>query len=145
MGDGVTFTNVLPIITKLKDLITGPVTALVPLATIALDEPINFVFSDLPMVNVYPLTEAFVFDESTSREDKKHLSVRVELRLAGAPASSLCTPIMNAICTAIRANPRLDGLATYVELQGLQWANDSTSSGSVSGMSLDLDVQYFTA
>jgi hypothetical protein len=145
VGDGVSFTNVLPIITKIKDLITGPVTALIPLVTISTDEPINYVFSDLPMLNVYPIKEDFVFDESTNSEDKKHLAVRIELRLAGAPASSLCTPIMNAICAAIKANKRLDGLAVYVELQGLQWANDSTSSGAVSGMSLDLEIQYFTS
>ena len=139
------FTNVQPILAKLKALITTPVTALLPLVTISTDEPLNFVTSDLPLLNIYPIKEDFIFDESTSGEDKKHLSIRIEIRMAGAPSSTLCTPVMNAICAAIRANLRLDGLVVYTELQTLQWANDSTSSGSLSGMSLDLEVQYFVS
>lgn len=139
------FTNAPAILAKVKAILIGPITALVPTISVSTDEPVNFVFSDLPLLNIYPVKEDFIFDESTNNEDKKHLSLRVELRMACSSASAVCTPMMDAICIALKANRRLDGLAVYTELQGLQWANESTSSGSVGGMSLDIEVQYFVS
>lgn len=139
------YTNALGIIEKLRDLLRTPVLAQTPTMTLNLDEPINLVFSDLPMLSTYPVREDFVLEESTNNQNKKHLTVRIEVRVKGGPSSSICTPLINTIADTIRANPRLDGLATYVEIQSIQWASDTTSSGIVSGAALDVMVQYLIA
>ena len=139
-----TYTNALAIIETIRDLITAPVTALYPDITLNLDEPINLVYSDLPSISVYPLREDFQYEESFGSSDKKHLAVRVELRMKGGPASTVCTPVVNAIAAAIKADVRLGGLATYVELQSIQWGNDTTGSGAVCGAAVDIQVQYLS-
>ena len=139
------YTNALAIVQKISDLINAPVKALVPTMSFNLDEPINPVFSDLPLVSTYPIREDFVYDESTNGSDKKSLSIRIEFRMKGGPASTVCTPIVNAIAAALKASPRLDGLAIYVELQSIQWANDTTGSGNVCGAAIDVQVFYFAA
>ena len=138
------FTNALAIAQELKTIITAPALAVVPGMTFNLDEPVNLVWDDLPVVSTYPVSEEYNYDESTGASDKKHLRLRIEVRVKSGPASVVCTPVVNAVCAAIKANRSLNGLAQYVELQTIQWANDNTGSGVVSGAAVDVLVQYFT-
>ena len=131
------FTNSTAILTQIQtDLTTANLGI-----TINLDEPLELVYDDLPSISIYPLREEFIYDGSYN-QDKKQLAVRVELRMKGSPASSICTPIMNTIASAIKADRTLNGLADYVELQSLQWANDITEKGYVCASSLDLQIDY---
>lgn len=139
------FTDALSVAQAIKTKITAPVTALVSTMSFNLDEPINLVYSDLPMVSTYPVREDYNYEESTTTHHKKHLTLRVEIRMAGGPASSTCTPVVNAISDAILGDRTLGGLAQYVELQSIQWANDNTGSGVVSGAAVDILVQYFVS
>jgi hypothetical protein len=133
------FTNSLAIINQIKTDLTSALT--VPNLTINLDEPLDLVYSDLPTLSIYPLKEDFVFSDSFT-QDKKQLFIRIELRMVSGPASTICTPVINDISTAIKADRTLGNLADYVELQSIQWANDKTESGYVCGASLDLQVDY---
>ena len=135
------FTNALAIITHIKaDLAAIP--TLPDGININLDEPITLVYEDLPSLSVYPLREEYLAEDSFQSESKKRLLVRVELRLKGSPASTLCTPVINLICDAIRADRTLGGNVDYVEIQSIQWANDIAKEGYVCGASIDLQIDY---
>jgi hypothetical protein len=136
------FTNALNILDYIKTLVANNVAP--GITNVYLDEPLDLVYSDLPLIAIYPIKEDFVYDSSTNTEDKKQLSIRIEIRLPGGPASSTCTPVLNTIATAIKADKWLGGLSDYTELQTIQWANDTTSNGKVSGASLDIQVNYLT-
>lgn len=133
------FTNATEILTQLKTLIDGTALGI----TVNLDEPLELVYDDLPSISIYPLREEFIYDGSYN-QDKKQLAIRIELRMKGSPASTYCTPAINTIATALKADRTLAGLADYVELQSLQWANDITEKGYVCAASLDLQVDYLT-
>ena len=135
------FSAAVQILEQIVADLTAPVTTLLPKVTITLDEPLTLVYTDLPSVSIYPMREEFLYDESFS-DDKKQLSVRIEIRCTKGPASTVCAPIIEAIVTAIKADRTLGGTAQYVEPQTIQWANDITSSGAVCGASLDLQVNY---
>jgi len=130
------FTNCQAILNQIQ----SDLQAAIPAIPVFIDEPLNLVYADLPNIALYPVREDFVYDESFQSEDKKRLIIRVELRMAGGPASSLCSPIINTIAAAIRADRTLAGMAMYVELQGVEWANDTVSQGKVCGASLDIQV-----
>jgi hypothetical protein len=133
------FTNAPAILTYLKTLIETNVTN--PSFNVNLDEPIELVYEDLPSIAIYPIREDFNYDESFS-QDKKNLSLRIEIRMKGSPASTIATPIVNQISTLIKADRTFAGLAEYVEIQSLQWANDRSEKGLVCGAALDLQVNY---
>lgn len=135
------FTNSSVILEQLKNQITASVINLLPTASIALDEPLDLVYDNLPEVCIYPMTEQFVYEESFS-QDKKLLNLSIEIRMKSSPASSVCTPVVNAICDAIKADLHLAGLADYVELQTIQWANDKTTEGQVCGAAISVAVSY---
>lgn len=135
------FTIVQEIIAQVIADITGPVQALIPGIAIHEDEPLELNYPDLPMVAVYPYKEDYIYEESFE-QGKKRLALRVEVRLKGSPASSVASPVINTIVSALQADPWLGGLATYVEHQSIQWANAKTSSGLACGASLDIQVDY---
>ena len=108
---------------------------------INLDEPLELVYDDLPSISIYPVREEFIYDGSYN-QDKKQLAIRIELRMKGSPASTYCSPVINTIASTIKADRLLGGLADYVELQSIQWANDITEKGYVCAASLDLTVDY---
>ena len=137
------YTKCLDIINRIKTTITAPVIAQVPTMEIVIDEPVNLVFSELPNIAIYPMTEQFIYAESFNQNDRKQLMVRVELRMKGGPSSQVCTPVVNTICAAIKADRTLGGLVTYVEIQMIQWANEQTGSGVLSGSAIDIQVNYF--
>lgn len=133
------FTNSTAILTKIKSILDAGVT--LQNVNISLDEPLNLIYSDLPAISIYPIREDFIYEESYN-QDKKHLSVRIELRMKNGPASNTCSPVINQIAGLLKSNRTLDGLADYVELQSIQWANEQIEQGIVSGASLDIQVQY---
>ena len=135
------YSNAVAIIARLRSTLTAPVQALVPAMTLNLDEPLSLVYSDLPALAIYPIKEDLLPDESFT-QDKKALSLRIELRMKSGPASTVCTPVINAACAAIKADRTLGGLADCVEIQSLQWANDNSESGVICGASIDLVVNY---
>lgn len=135
------YTNAVAILNQIKSILTTSV--VITDLTISLDEPLDLIYSDLPSIAIYPLKEDLLYDEGYS-QDKKQLSVRLELRMKSGPASTVCTPVVNTICSAIKANRTLGNLADYVEIQTIQWANDKTESGYVCGASVDIVINYLT-
>jgi hypothetical protein len=141
-GGLMAFTNAPAILTQIKSQITTALSTLLPSASISLDEPLDLVYDNLPEICVYPLTENFVYDESFNSASKKLLNVRIEIRMKSGPASSVATPILNAIASNLKADLRLNGLVDYLELGSIQWANDKTMEGNVCGCSLDVSLSY---
>jgi hypothetical protein len=135
------YSNAVAIIDRIRTTLTAPVQGLVPGMSLNLDEPLSLVYSDLPALAIYPIKEDLLPDESFT-QDKKSLSLRIELRMKSGPASTICTPVINTVCAALKADRTLGGLAVYVEIQSLQWANDNSESGVVCGASIDLVVFY---
>lgn len=111
---------------------------------ITLDEPLEYVWEDLPEINLFPVQEDFSFENSSNSQDDKQLQVRLALKMPGGPASSVCTPVINAICEGIRQDRTLNGLAYYVELQSIKWFNDKISEGHVCAATLEFTVNYLT-
>lgn len=134
--------NALEILHYLRDNLEAPLTLAVPAMRVTLDEPLTLVYSDLPSCSIYPVREDFVPDESSNSSDKQHLALRVELRMPGAPASTVCTPVLNVITQALKSDLRLGGLADYVEAQTIQWASETVAEGPVCAASLDILVAY---
>ena len=140
-----TFSSVLPILERIAADITGPVTALLPGVAVHLDEDVDLQYSDLPALAIYPTEERndeeYQNDFSTS-QFKKELFLRIELRLAGTPASLLCTPIMVAIVAALQSDPMLGGLINSIEAGTVTWATGHLGSGLASGACLELTIRY---
>jgi len=137
------FTNNVAIIAQVISDITSAVSTY-SITNINNDEPLNLIYSDLPAIAVYPVREEFIYDDSSSNSEKKKLALRIELRMLGGPASIVCSPVINSISDAIKADRTLNGLAVYVERQSIQWANEQISQGQICGASLDLEIEYFT-
>lgn len=139
------FTNVVAILEKIQADITGPVTALLPGVAVHLDEDVDLQYADLPAIAIYPTEERndeeFQNDFATS-PFKKDLFLRIELRVAGTPASLLCTPAIVAIVQALQADPRLGGLINNIEAGTVTWATGHLGSGLASGACLELTVRY---
>ena len=137
-----TYTNSLAIIQRIQaDLITS-ITPLLPGLKINLDEPNSYVWNDLPVIAVYPMKEDYVEESASQTQDFKQLHITIEIWMKGCPASSVVTPIVQAIAACIRADRTLGGLAMYVELGTIQWANTQIGSGLASAASLELRVDY---
>ena len=136
------FTNNVAIIEQVITDITSAVSSY-NITNINNDEPINLIYSDLPSIAVYPVKEDFIYDESSSNNDSKKLYLRIELRMKNGPASIVCSPVINSISDAIKADRTLNQLAIYVERQSIQWANEQISQGQVCGASVDLEITYF--
>jgi hypothetical protein len=138
------FSNALPILEQIQSDITAPITALMPTVKISLDEAVDFVYEDLPCIAIYPTKETFDLSESAGSQSYKHLFISIELRMQGASATTIATPVVNAISAAIQADQFLGGQAVYVELQDIAWASERTNSGTLCGARLDIQVDYYT-
>lgn len=134
------YTNSTNILNQIKTQITTATASILPDADITNDEPIELIYDSLPQICIYPLKEELLYDESFS-QDKKSLSIRIEVRQKGSPASSVSTPVVNAICDNLKGS-KLAGLVDYIELQTIQWANDRTTEGNVCGSSIDIIINY---
>lgn len=138
------FSRAIEILQQIQTDITAPVTNILPSIKINLDEPIDPIYEDLPLIAIYPVKETFDLQESAGTETYKHLFLRIEIRLLGIPASLVATPIVNAISSAIQADQFLGGLAVYVELGDINWASDRVAKGNICGASLDIQVDYYS-
>lgn len=137
------YTKSLEILTQIKADMVSIIATLPANITINLDEPITLVYDDLPSLSAYQIREDLLPEDSYSQY-KKRLLVRIELRMVGSPASTLCTPVVNLICAKLKADRTLGGLADYVELQSIQWANDIVASNYVCGASIDIQIDYLS-
>ena len=137
------FTNVLNIITRIHTDLQATIPGLLPNIKISLDQPLEPVYSDLPCIYIIPVKEEYIYDDSTNNEDKKRLHLTIIGQFQGSPASSVATPILNAVASALKTDRTLNGLAFYVELQDVFWATDDKANGSVCGFALDVQVDYY--
>jgi len=138
-----TYTNSLAIIQRIQaDLITS-ITPLLPGLKVNLDEPNSYVWTDLPVMCVYPMKEDYVEESASQNQDFKQLHVVIECWQKSGPSSVISTPIIQAIAASIKADRTLGGLAMYVELGTIQWANTQIGSGLASAASLEIRVDYY--
>ena len=137
------FTNVEYYLDRIIEDLQTPISALLPNVQFVTDDPVNIVYTDLPIISVMPITEEFIYDDSSNSSDLKELKISILLRMAGTPASSLCSPIINQIVSTLRKDRMLGTSDTvYVEFQGISWASDRVAEGKLCGASLDILVRY---
>ena len=142
------FTNAAAILQRIQADVTAGLDALLPGVPVNLDEPVDLIYEDLPYVAIYPVNEGYLAESESQPDDKKRLTLRLVYRakagpLHGGSAALVCTPVINAISAAIKADLWLGGLASYVELQGIDWGNADFGKGQVAGSSLEVQVDYF--
>jgi len=139
------FTNALAIIQRIQADLAASIPTYLPGVTIYLDEPLDIIYTDLPVMVISPNKEEFIYDSESQNQDKKRLLVKILLFVKGGPSSSLCSPIMNYVVSALKADRTLGGLAMYVEFQGLEWLSGEDIDGRVSGASLEVMIDYFVS
>ena len=137
------FSNVINIITRIQTDLQASIPGLLPTVTITLDQPLEPVYTDLPAIYILPTKEEFIYEDSTNNEDKKKLHLAIICQLQNGPASTVATPILNAVVTALKADRTLGGDALYVEFSDVVWATDDNANGTVCGFALDMTVDYF--
>jgi hypothetical protein len=140
------YSNAPAILAQIKADITAPITALLPNVQLHLDEDLEIVYTDLPCIAIYPTEERNDADFNNDNHGpfKKELAIRIEIRMAGTPASALCTPIINAIASALQADPLLGGLCNNFDFEPITWATGHLGSGMASGAALEMLIRYIT-
>ena len=135
------YSNVQAILTQISTQVQTAVIGLLPTATLSFDEPLSLTYTSLPEIAIYPLMEKTIESDSFT-QDKKELSIRIEIRQKGGPASSVSTPVVNAICDSLKQTLRLNNLIDWLSVETIQWANDRVVEGAVCGASIDLTIHY---
>jgi hypothetical protein len=140
------YSNAPAILTQIKNDITAPITALLPTVQVHLDEDLDISYADLPIVAIYPTEERTDADYNNDNLGpfKKELAIRIEIRMGGTPASTLCTPIINAIVATLQTDPGLGGLCNNFDFEPITWATGHLGSGMASGAALEMLIRYIT-
>jgi hypothetical protein len=140
------YSNSNAILAQIKTDITSSVTALLSTVKIYLDDDLDISYDQLPVVTIFPTDETNDSDfyNDISGPFRKELAIRIELRMAGTPASLLCTPIINAIVTALKSDPRLSGLVDNFDFGTVTWATGHLGSGMASGAAFEMTIRYIT-
>jgi hypothetical protein len=151
------YSEALPILQQIQADITAPITALLPTIQIFLDDPVDFLYTDLPAIAIYPIKEEHDDSQDTNSQYYKVLTLCVVFRTispsivlssgrtTNSPASIIATPIVNAINAAIMADRQLGGLAIYVEPGTIYWASNHVSQGIVVGADIEFTVKYWAS